>query len=155
MHFILLGFQVASVTTTDQLRSLLATDDFNFLFYYGYSKSTVNAMLEDKEDIIRSVWLHFVFFHPHAELEQLRKGFRESLQVELLICQYSDEAWRLLASSSSFDITVDHIADSFAVAYSDNGSNDRTKEEAIVFFWYEYISEVSGMYCCEFSWAIT
>ncbi len=34
-------------------------------------------------------------------------------------------------------------------------ANDRTKEEAIIFFCYEYISEASGMYCCEFSWAIT
>ena len=80
-----------------------------------------------------------------AELEQLRKGFRETLQLELLICKYSDDVWWLLASSSSFDCTVEHLTDAFAVTYSDNGSNDRTKEEAIVYFWYEYISECSGM----------
>jgi len=126
-----------------ELRSLLATDDF--LFHSGYSKPTANVTIDDKEDIIRSVWLHFVFFYPHAELEQLRKGFRETLQMELLICKYPDDVWWLLASSSAFNCTVEHLTDAFAITYSDNGSNDRTKEEAIVYYWYEYISECSGV----------
>ena len=47
---------------------------FNFLFYCGYSKPVTNTKHEGKEDVC--VWLHFIFFYPHAELEQLQKGFR-------------------------------------------------------------------------------
>ena len=44
-----------------------------------------------------------------------------------------------------FDVTPKYLCDSFAVQYSDNGSNNRTKEEAIVFYWYEYVSECDNV----------
>lgn len=123
-----------SVTTTEELRALLSIDDFSFLFYCGYSKPRTTVAIEDREEIVRAVWLHFVLFHPHAELEQLRKGFRKTLQLELLICWHSDDVWWLLVSSPAFDVSVEDLTDHFAIAYSDPGSNNHTKEEAIVFF---------------------
>ena len=66
------------------------------------------------------------------------------------VSRYSDDVWWLLASSSAFNVGVEHLSDAFAVTYSDNGSNNRTKEEAIVYFWYEYISECSGALCSSF-----
>lgn len=45
----------------------------------------------------------------------------------------------------NFDVTVDYVQDVFAIQYSDNGSNIRTKEEAIVFHWFEYISNSRGI----------
>ena len=71
--------------------------------------------------------------------------------MELLICRYSDDVWWLLASSSAFNVRVEHLTDAFAVTYSENGANNRTKEEAIVYFWYEYISECSGVLCSSFA----
>ncbi len=46
---------------------------------------------------------------------------------------YHDNIWGLLASLSSFDVTPDYLIDGFIIVYSDNGSNDRTKEESIVY----------------------
>ncbi len=152
---LLIELQIASVTSTEQLRSLLSGEDFNFLFHCGYSKPTTNVTLGDKEEITRSVWLHFVYFHPHAELEQLRKGFRETLQVELLICRFCDDVWWTLVPSSAFDVTIEDLTESFAVLYSENGSNNRTKEEAIVYFWYEYITESAGNFDNVFEMSIT
>ncbi len=64
--------------------------------------------------------------------------------MNCLITRYRDEMWGLFASSSTFDVTPDYLIDGFIVVYSDNGSNDRTKEESIVYSWSEYISECKG-----------
>lgn len=57
-------------------------------------------------------------------------------------------AWRgsegILAYSTLFNVTVVYLQDAFAIQYSDNGSNKRTQEEAIVFHWFEYISNCEG-----------
>lgn len=99
------------------------------------------ATIDDKEGIVRTVWLHFVLFQPHAELAQLRKGLYNTLQFDILAITYPNEVKAILAASALFDVTAKFIKDSFVVNYSPNGSNNRTKEEAIVYFWSEYISE--------------
>ena len=43
-----------------------------------------------------------------------------------------------------FEVTVVCLQDAFAIEYSDNGSNHRTKE-AIVMHWFEYISNCKGV----------
>ena len=101
--------------------------------------------LSDKDEFVRSIWLHHVLFGPYAELDQLRKGFQETLQVGLLVCLHSEEVRALLASSTLFNVTLEYLQDSFAIQYSDNGSNNRTKEEAIILQWFEYISRCKGI----------
>lgn len=85
--------------------------------------------------------MHYVLFHPHAELAQLRKGLYHTLQFEILTIQYSKEIRGVLAASDLFDVSPNYLCDAFEVDYSPNGSNKRTKEEAIVYFWSEYIME--------------
>ena len=136
--------QVDQANTTEELRSLLSEDTFDFRFTCGYNKPTQQIELKDKHDVLRSIWLHHVLYHPHAELEQLRGGFCQTLQVNTLICLYEKEFRALLAHSTIFDVTVSYLQDSFAIKYSDNGSNSRTKEEAIIFHWLEYISNCNG-----------
>ena len=90
---------------------------------------------------IHSVWLHHVICLPHSELEQLRVGFNETLQVQTLVdILYGNEIRYLLVYSNIFYVTAEFVQDSFAIDYSDNGTNSRTKEEAIILFWLEYIS---------------
>ena len=59
---------------------------------------------------------------------------------------YAEKAWGLLAASTAFNVTTDYLCDAFVIQYSDNGSNNRTKEEAIIFMWYDYITD-----CAEWS----
>ena len=40
-----------------------------------------------------------------------------------------------------FKVTAKYLCDSFAIHYSDNGTNHRTREEAVVYFWYVYVTE--------------
>ncbi len=113
-------------------------------FECGYSKPTVQIGLSHKQEIIKALWLHHVFFSPHAEIAQLKKGFRETLQVESLVCSYPHIIWGFLVHSKSFDVTADFLLDSFVINYSLQGNNLRTSEEAIILSWNDYVEESSG-----------
>ena len=63
------------------------------------------------------------------------------MQFELLVIKIPNEIRATLASSTLFDVTAKFLNESFVVKYSPNGSNYRTKEEAIVYYWFEYISD--------------
>ena len=95
--------------------------------------------------LTNAVWLHYTYFQPHAELQQLRKGFRDTLQMELLICIYPDDVRCLLFASTLFDVTTTFLNHSFITQYSDSGSNARTLKEAVILNWAEYITDCSGM----------
>ena len=106
--------------------------------------------MDDKGELVRCVWLHYVHFQVHAELEQLRKGIYQTLQFELLTISYPNEVWVMLAASDDFKVTPEFLCDSFSVQYSHNGSNNRTKEETIIFHWNEYIfncPQTTGTVC--------
>ena len=126
------------------MKALLDDDQFDFRFSCGYNKPSRNMTLDDKSTLINAIWLHYTFFNPHAELQQLRKGFRDTLQMELLICLYPDEVRCLLFPSTAFDVTSAFLLDSFVTHYSDNGTNRRTLEEAVMINWAEYVTECSG-----------
>ncbi len=130
--------------TKEDLHSLLNDKAFEFRFDCGYTKPTHKIELKDTGEIAHSVWLHHIFFGPHAELEQLRKGFLETLRIEQLVCLHEDGMRALLAFSSFFDVTVPYLQEAFVILYSPNGSNNRTKEEAILLHWFEYISNCYG-----------
>ena len=132
------------VNTTEQFQSLLSDNAFHFRFACGYTKPTHQIQLNDKEEFAHSIWLHHVLFRPYAELEQLWKGFQETLQIQLLVCVPGEEVRALLAYSTLFNVTLGYLQDAFAIQYSDNGSNKRTQEEAIEFHWFEYISNCEG-----------
>ena len=129
-----------SATSPDEFRSLV-DKELDFRFECGYPKATNKLMLSDKQQLMRALWLHYVFFLAHAELEQLQKGFRETLQLESLISTYPEQIHCFLVASTTFDVTPDYLLDNFIIKYSEPGSNRRTKEEALMLYWTEYILE--------------
>ena len=130
-----------SAKTTEELQELLSGEAYNFRFDCGYSKSTTAMSLDDGKEMVRCIWLYHIMFQCHAALDQFRKGLRETLQFGHLMSTYAEEAWGLLAASIAFNVTADYLCDAFVIQYSDNGSNNRTKEEAIIFMWYDYITD--------------
>ena len=119
----------------------MLTDEYGFRYQCGYAKPATLMTLEDKDCIVRAVWLHYVLYHPHAELEQLRRGLYSTLQFKHLIQSHPKELWGLLATSTVFNVTSKFLCNEFAIQYSPNGSNSRTKEEALVLLFFEYITD--------------
>ena len=136
--------QVLKATSTSELQGLLQDESWDFRFTCGYTKPTHLIEIKDKDDFVRRIWLHFVLYNSYAELEQLRKGFQETLQMISFVYTNGKEMRALLAPSRLFDVSVEYLQDAFAVNYSPNGSNYRTKEEAVMVMWLEYISNCNG-----------
>ena len=92
------SLQVIAVNTTEELLSLLNSEEFDFRFACGHTKPTQKMNLLDANEMVRSVWLHHVLYSPHAELEQLRKGLHiASPTARVLQCEWSE------GTSSFFD----------------------------------------------------
>ena len=83
-------------------------------------------------------------FLPHAEVKQFQKGPRDTLQMKIPLCVHSEEMHSLLVPSGSFDVTAEFFLDQVIVRYSDEGSNKRTKEEAVILHRSDYNTE-----CCD------
>lgn len=130
-----------SARTTEELQGLLSGEVYDFRFDCGYSKSTTAMSLEDGKEMVHCIWLYHIMFQCHAALDQFRRGLCETLQFGHLMSTYAEEARGLLAASTTFNVTADYLCDAFVIQYSDNGSNKRTKEEAIIFMWYDYITD--------------
>ena len=104
--------------------------------------------IKDSESLIRSIWLHYVFFQPHAALEQLRAGFCETLQIALITCTHPNKLYGILVASDAFDPTESDLIDDVMIKYSEEGSNNKKKEETLILFWTEFITScaVEGQY---------
>lgn len=48
-----------------------------------------------------------------------------------MLCMHSNKVWGVLGASRVFKVTAKYLCDSFAIHYSDNGTNNRTREEAV------------------------
>ena len=62
--------------------------------------------------------------------------------MELLLLTHGKHVRNLLAASHAFDPTPTFLIDGVIIHYSLEGSNNRTKEEAIVLHWADYVT------CC-------
>ena len=133
------------ITSTAEFREYV-TKELDFRFDCGFLKPAHLLDLSDRDKLIRAIWLHYVFFLPHAELEQLKNGLQETLHLGTFICDYPKEMQCFLVTSTHFDVSSDYLLDSMIIRYSDHGSNKRTAEEAIILNWTEYVTECSGMY---------
>ncbi len=132
--------QVQKAATTEDLKALRSHPDYQFIYDCGYAKPADSHTMKDRDDLIRSVWLYYVFFHPHAALEQLRAGFTQTLQMELITTCYAEQLRDILVTSDAFNPNEVDLIDEVIIKYSDSGSNDRRREEDIILFWTEFIT---------------
>lgn len=116
----------------EKLSRVLDSNEFDFRFLCGYSKPLSSINLSNRNEFITSIWLHHVYFSVHAELQQFKDGFKSTLQVEDLIRNYPDEMYVLLTPSKSFEVTAAFFLDEAMIMSSDEGSNRRTEEEAVI-----------------------
>ncbi len=134
---------LAKAKSTEEMRALIEKE-MDFLFECGYTKPTRSVTINDKEKIIKAIWLHYVHFVPLAELQQFRKGFRDTLQMSRLIFRDPNGVHNFLVPTRLFEVTTEFFIDAFAVEYSHQGSNKRTSEEAVILHWNEYLSDCHG-----------
>ena len=140
------------MATSDELKALISHPEYQFIYDCGYLKPSNSHTIEDREDLIRCIWLYYVLFQPHAALEQLCAGFCETLQMERIVCIHSEELFGILIGSGAFDPTENDLIDDVVINYPEAGSNDRKKEENVILFWSDFITTCAAegqlMYAC-------
>ena len=106
-----------------------------------------------KAELLKAIWLHYVFFEAHAELQQFRKGFIETLQMEELLSLYPTEM-RALLVPSDHKITASHLLDLFTIDYSES-EEERDLEDKVIAHWQKYIGDIETAGTYEYNYNFT
>ena len=125
----------------EQFQRLVRSSDYEFFMECGITKPVMSMKL-DKSTIISAVCLHYAVLGSLAELEQLKRGL-QTAKLATLMDKHA-HLFKELFLHSHKPITADFIQDLFVADYSDRGSNNRVKEEAIMMNWVSYLQESEG-----------
>ncbi len=79
--------QVSTATSNEELQKLIDNEDFDFGFQCGYSKP-IATIIDNKDGFINTIWMHYVCFSIHSELQQLQSGFYDTLDMRTLVHQW-------------------------------------------------------------------
>jgi len=90
------------------------------------------------------VWKHFLY-SIYAELTEFHSGLSNSLNLKHLATASPRVSHCLLAAENAKPLTAEGLQDLFVPEFSQQGSNARTTEETIIYNWYTFIEEVSGI----------
>lgn len=69
------------------MKKLMLSEEFNFRFDCGYTKA--NVVVADKEELFRTIALHYLVYRVHGEIDQIKKGMRETFNFGRLM----DVSW--------------------------------------------------------------
>ena len=135
--------QVSNVQTTEELQTLLDSEEFSFRFEFGFGVPSCKVTLADREDIVKSLSLHNLIYANKAEIDQLKEGL-QTHGVLSLMERYPHLFRPLLQSTTKPLLTASQMMALFKPQWSLQGSNRREKEELIMLNWTTYLDETQG-----------
>ena len=119
----------------EEFKKLFFSDDLIFALLVEFRRHVFLSL--SNKSVIAAMCLHFSVLVSLAELEQLRRGL-SLLNFNSLVCSYPDILKKVFQPPEC-EITRDYVQDLLVAAFSPNGSNDRTTEEAIIMMWVRYL----------------
>ena len=137
-------YQLQEVNSDDGFCQLVCSSEYEFLLECGITKPVTKMNLADKDKVVSAVCLHYAVLGSLAELEQVKRGLQTVRFTLLMECH--PYQFKQLFLYSKKPVTADFMQDLFKVEYSDPGSNNRVKEEAIVMNWVSYLQDLEGVY---------
>ena len=111
------------------LRNCLSRDDDSFIFNCGCA---CPLHMSNREEVLEAVWLHLTYFSIQAELSQLRAGLTEVLNFSQLLSTSPAAVFKLLSAAERQEVTMDQLLELFVPHFSEDGSNMRIEEEALM-----------------------
>lgn len=141
--FKIIILQLSQCKSTEDLKDLLDSKEFEFRFDAGLSFPSDSVKIEDVNNIIRSLAMHFLVYSCKAELDQLKAGISE-LGVLSLIHSYPRLFKPLFTASGKPQLTPESVSATFKVCWSPEGSNLRKQEEDVIYGWQEYLQGLKG-----------
>ncbi len=140
-----MAWQLQKVSTTEGLRDLLDSDEFDFRYDCGITQPSSRLEIKDRDRIVTSFVMHYAIMYCMTELIQLKEGLG-SLKVLNLLHANPRVTRPLLVFSKGATLTADKLYDMLKADLSPAGSNRREIEEAAYFHWVNLMQEVEGKY---------
>ena len=135
--------QLEAVSTDNDLRKLLSSDEFSFRFDCGVCQPAAALKLTDRGNISSSIALHYCIYSCKVELDDIRRGLLSLGFVGLL--ERYPVLRCLFESRQSTNISVEVLEGLFVPDFSVLGSNARAKEEATMMFFIALLHEIEGV----------
>lgn len=137
-------FQILASNSTEELRCLLDSEEFEFRFDAGLAMPTSSISISDKKQIAMSMAMHFLVYKTKAEMDQLREGLK-SLGILDLMHRYPTQMKPLFLATGKPVLSASLVLAMFDVHWSLPGSNRREDEEAVILGWNEYVRDLEGV----------
>lgn len=106
--------------------------------------------------VFKKNWLHkqkrhylatLCFFLPHTDVEQLRKGFLDTLLMKIPVCGHPEDMHSMLVPSGSFDVTAQFFLEEVVIISRIQQTYGR--RGSYILHWSDYIiSNVVVSKCC-------
>lgn len=110
----------------------------------GYMKIPTMATYKQ---FARTIILHYVVYNYYAELSQLREGLLHTLEFFKVIEAHPTVIRSLLIPGKNM-LTAAIIQDLFKIEFSEEGSNNRKREETVIMFLFDFLQLCEGMRLC-------
>ncbi len=128
----------------EELKQLLADDEYDFQYDIGIAKPISRLQYSDRHHIVQSSALHYSVLSVKAELDQLANGLRALGVLDMV--QANPKLLRpLFLFTASPPLTAGQTIDLFRPNLSPIGSNRRDDEESIVMLWVNYLQNIEGI----------
>ena len=135
-------WQLQRVSTSEELRELLDSDEYDFRYTCGIAQPTSTLELKDRDRIVASFAIHFPLMCCMTELIQLKEGLG-ALKVLQLLQGNPHVTCSLLVFSPPKSLTADKLY-MFTASLSPAGSNRRETEEFVYMQWVNLMQEIEG-----------
>ena len=132
--------ELQSISDPDQFKQV-ASFDCSLRFKAGYAKPIVT--IEDKDDLIRCISLHYLLLSGLVELEQFIEGLKLNGMLQR-IREHPRQARHLFTSSAENRVTPEMLYELFICMFAPEGSNKRASEEAIALNFFRYLETVDA-----------
>ena len=136
--------QLQDTPSLELARQLLTRNDYDIRFDLGFGKMADSFTKFDVDQLVSGVCSHLIIYKQKAELDQIVQGL-QSLDVHKLIRGNTAIANFLFSFTTKVKLEATTLRKLFKTSsLSPQGSNQRTREEELMYYWYELLVDVEN-----------
>lgn len=143
--------QLQNASSLEDARRLLDIGDYDARFDLGFAKPAQSFTQRNIAELVQGVCDNVIIYQNKISLDQFVQGLQCHDALKLISVNVPLAKW-LFSYSESTPVDCQLIRNIFKTVPSPAGSNRRSKEEELIFHWYQFLSDVQdgqvaiGMY---------
>ena len=134
-------FQLEQAKDESELRALVQSDDYEFLYDCGIHQALNSINLSNRSQLIGNIAKHYSVILCKAEIDQIIEGLTTHKVLDL-IRENPATMRQLFVCMPPQNITADYILQLFMENFSPLGSNSRSAEEATAIHWVHLVEQI-------------